>query len=206
MAAIINEIIPLQGFDIVETRIGEILLTELTNQKNLQGLTSDFGVFLERQEPMDKSEDVVITVTLMDTNFSEFTTKGSQGNTIYVIDVYASGTASDTETASINSRIKIHKYVGMIRYILSSAKYLTLGFPPGLIGGKYVERIHFDTDYSNFGNHSNFDGSFIRFARIFYAVRIQEDQELWTPIALEGADSVYKLDDTEKGTQIIFNN
>ena len=42
------------------------------------------------------------------------------------------------------------------------------GFPPGLIGGKYIKKFMVDTDYSNFGNHSNDDGSFIRFSvRIF---------------------------------------
>lgn len=43
--AIITETIPRQGFEIVQNRIGEILLLELTNQKALQGFTSDFGVF-----------------------------------------------------------------------------------------------------------------------------------------------------------------
>ena len=71
--AIITETIPRQGFEIVQNRIGEILLLELTNQKALQGFTSDFGVFLERQEPFDKEEDVMITVMLSGADYKGFT-------------------------------------------------------------------------------------------------------------------------------------
>jgi hypothetical protein len=204
--AIITESIPRQGFEIVQNRIGEILLTELTNQKVLQGFTSDFGVFLERQEPFDKSEDVMITVMLAGADYKGYTTKDSQGDTTYIIDVFASGAASSTLQPSLEARDKIFLYVGMIRYILSSGKYLTLGLPPGLIGGKYLESFKFDIDFSNFGNHSNYDARFIRFARMVFSVRIQENQDLWTGIPLLGNDTLVTLDATNKGFQLVFNN
>lgn len=204
--ALITEIIPAQGFEIVQKRIGEILLTELTNQKNIQGITSDFEVFLEREEPYDKSEDVMITVMLHGSDYSGFTPKDSQGLTSYIIDVFAGGAGTPTEQPSIYSRRKIFQYVGMIRYILSSAKYQNLGLPAGLIGGKYLESIKFDIDFSNFGNHSNYDGSFIRFARILFTVRIQENQAMWAGIPLLGNDTLVTLDDTNKGFQLKINN
>lgn len=204
--ALITEIIPVQGFEIVQNRIGEILLMELQNQKTLQGITSDFGVFLEREEPYDKSEDVMITVMLHGSDYTGFTQKDSQGNTSYIIDVFAGGFGTSTQQPSLVARRKIFEYVGMIRYILSSAKYQTLGLPYGLIGGKYVESIKFDIDFSNFGNHSNYDGSFIRFARILFTVRIQENQALWDGIPLLGNDTLVTLDETNKGFQFKFNN
>jgi hypothetical protein len=178
----------------------------LTNQKRIQGIESDFGVFLEREEPYDKSEDVMITVMLHGSDYAGFTQKDSQGHTSYIIDVFAGGAGTPTEQPSIAARRKIFEYVGMIRYILSSTKYQSLGLPQGLIGGKYVESIKFDIDFSNFGNHSNYDGSFIRFARILFTVRIQENQALWTGIPLLGNDTLVTLDNTSKGFQLKFNN
>lgn len=203
--AVITEVIPRQGFEVVQNRIGEILLTELTNQKALQGFDSNFGVFLERQEPFDKSEDVMVAVMLAGADYKGFTTKDQQGDTTYIIDVFASGAASSTMEPSLEARDKAFLYVGMIRYILSSSKYQTLGLPPGLIGGKYFESFKFDIDFSNFGNHSNYDARFIRFARIVFSVRIQENQEMWTGIPLLGNSTLVTLDATNKGFQLVFN-
>lgn len=204
--AIITEIIPKQGFEIVQNRIGEILLTELTNQKSLQGFTSDFGVFLERQEPFDKEEDTMVTVMLSGADYKGYTQKDVQGDTTYIIDVFTSGYGTSTTAPSLIAREKCFLYVGMIRYILSSAKYLTLGLPAGLIGGKYLESFKFDIDFSNFGNHSNYDARYVRFARMVFTVRIQENQDLWTGIPLLGNDTLVSLNDTDKGFQLTFNN
>lgn len=203
--AIITETIPRQGFEIVQNRIGEILLLELTNQKALQGFTSDFGVFLERQEPFDKSEDVMITVMLSGADYKGFTQKDSQGDTTYVIDVFCGGEGRPNMSASLVARDKVFLYIGMIRYILSSGKYQTLGLPPGLIGGKYLESFKIDIDFSNFGNHSNYDAKFIRYARMLFTVRIQENQDLWTGIPLLGNNTLVTLDSTDKGFQLVFN-
>jgi hypothetical protein len=45
-----------------------------------------------------------------------------------------------------------------------------------------------------------------RFARISFAVRVQENYNLWSGINLVGNDSVVKMDQTNKGYQYIFNN
>ena len=204
--AIITETIPRQGFEIVQNRIGEILLLELTNQKVLQGFTSDFGVFLERQEPFDKEEDVMITVMLAGADYKGFTQRDSQGDTTYVIDVFASGYGTPTMQPSLVARDKAFLYMGMVRYILASGKYQTLGLPPGVIGGKYVESFKFDIDFSNFGNHSNYDARYIRYGRLIFSVRIQENQDLWTGIPLLGNNTLVTLDSTNKGFQLVFNN
>lgn len=206
MASVLTEIIPAQGFEIVENRIAEILLEELTNQQCLQKLTDEFGIFIERQEPYDKSEDVMISLSFRDGNYEGYNSRDCQGEYMYFIDIFTKGAGSLDQTPSINAKDKLFQYSGMIRYILNSSKYPTLKFPPGLIGGKYVKKITFDTDYSNFGNHSNYDGAFIRFCRIIYIVRVQENQSLWDGIPLQGNDTRITYDNTEKGIQIKFNN
>lgn len=204
--AVITEIIPAQGFEIVQNRIGEILIEEVSNQIEIQSLTDTVEVFVERIEPFDKSEDVMISLAFKEGEYEGQTTKDSQGYYTYFIDVFATGRGIGNESPSTNARNKLFKYIGMIRYILMSGKLQTLGFVPGLIGGKTIKKIMLDTDYSNFGNHSNYDGAFIRFCRIYFTVRVQENQLLWDGIPLQGNNTNITYETTIRGTQVIFNN
>lgn len=200
MAILITEPIPIQGFEIVLNKIGVILFEELTNQKNIQAIPGDFDVYIERQEPYDKSEDVVICVSLNDDNFTGKTQKDSQGLTGFFIDVYSKGKLATKLNSSSIFRDKRSIYCGLIRYILSSTKYNKLGFEPGLIGGAYLDSINYES------SPAGEDGSYVKFARINYSVRIQESQQNWLGVPLLGNDSQVKLDETEKGFKLTFNN
>lgn len=204
--AIITELIGSQGFERVTNRIGEILKEEISYQQEEQNFEEDVEVFIERIEPMDKSEDVMISVAFREAGYDGYTTRDVQGEYVYFIDLFVSGMNVDNIPPSTVSKNKLFRYAGLIRYILSSSKFLTLGFPSGLIGGKYIKKITLDTDYSNFGNHSNYDGSYIRFARFIYIVKVQENQELWNGIPLEGNDTNITYDLTDKGIKLVFNN
>lgn len=206
MASILTETIGVQNFEVVANRIGSILLEEIQNQKNIQGFKDHVEIFNERIEPFDKNQDVMLTIAFRQAEYGGQTTRDSQGEYLYFIDIFGSGWGEEENAPSIIAKNKLFRYVGLVRYILSSGKYLTLGFPPGFIGGKYIEKITLDTDYSNFGNHSNYDGSYIRFARIIYRVRVQENQELWQGVPLQGNTTNVTLDNTAQGTQYIFNN
>lgn len=204
--AVITETIPPQAYEIVQNRIGEILAEEIANQVDIQGLTDEVEVFVERIEPFDKSEDVMISLAYREGLYEGQTQQNTQGHYTYFIDVFCTGKGVGDEPPSTNVRNKIFKYIGMVRYILSSGKMPTLGFAPGLIGGKYVTKMTLDTDYSNFGNHSNYDGAFIRFCRIHFIVRVQENQLLWEGIPLEGNDTNIQYETTNRGTRIVYNN
>jgi len=203
---IITEPILPQGFDRVGNRIAEILTEEVANQITLQSFDDDVRVFLERIEPFDKAEDVMISVALREDDFGEFTQRDVQGNCMYFIDLFCSGFGNGSLAPSIVSKNKMYRYAGLIRYILSSGKIPTLGFPPGFIGGKYIKKFMVDTDYSNFGNHSNYDGSYIRFCRFIFIVRVQENQALWEGIPLQGNDTKITYENTPKGIMLTFNN
>ena len=202
----ITEVIPAQGFEIVQNRIGEILATEISNQIEIQNLNDEVGIFVERIEPFDKSEDVMISIAFREGGYEGQTLKDSQGYYTYFIDVFVTGKGVGNESPSTNSRRKLFKYVGMVRYILMSGKLPTLGLPLGIIGGKSIVKMTLDTDYSNFGNHSNYDGSFIRFCRIIFQVRVQENQLLFDGIPLLGNNTSVTYESTNKGTKLVFNN
>ena len=99
MAVLITEIIPLQNFEIIKDRLGVILLEELSNQIKLQCKDIDLGIFIERQEPYDDAEDVVVNISQNNIAYGSIDERNSQGNISFNIDVYASGNA--TISASI---------------------------------------------------------------------------------------------------------
>jgi len=200
MSALITEIVPIQNFEIVKNNVEVILFTELNNQKNIQCKNIDIEVFTERQEPYSNGEDVVVNVSLNNVAYSEIDTRNTNGNLSFNIDVYASGfTTLDVDGNKI-SRSKLELVTGWIRYILSSTKYNTLGFPKGIVGGSNVDTIQFD---DNYGNQ---EANYIRMARIQFSVRVAENQELWNGIELLGNDTIVVLNDSSKGHKLTFNN
>lgn len=202
MPAIIDSIIPQQNFEKVRDQIAVILLLELTKQKQLQGVLfpEPVNVFLERITPIDIQELVYVNVLLDSATYGGFTPKDSQGRTVFFIDIYTIGEAGDDISGSIDSTFRLHKFIGMVRYILSSTLYSTLGFPPGFIGGKYVE------SFATLDPSQKQDSNFSRMARIQFAVRIQENQDMWDGVPLMISNTTVKLELTNKGYKYVFEN
>lgn len=199
MAVLITEIIPLQNFEIIKDRLGVILFEELMNQKKLQCKNVDIDVSIERQEPYDKAEDVVVNISQNNIAYGSIDERNSQGNISFNIDVYASGNATIEKDGNTTTRVKLDMVLGWVRYILSSTKYQTLAFSKGFIGGTYVDSVQYD---DNYGSQ---DGAFIRMARLQFSVRASEVQEMWNGLEFTGNDTVIKLDNGTKGYKLIFN-
>ena len=200
MAAIINMPIPRQGFEFVKDALGVILTEELNNQNVIQGLNEEINVYSERITPLDVSEYLYINILLDSATYGQINQKDSQGRTLYFIDFYTNGDAKAGHDGCSDSTDRLHKFMGMARYILSYSEYKTLGFPPGLIGGVYVE------SFAVMDPAQKEDTLFTRFGRIQLAVRIQENQALWQGIELNGNDTTVKLELTDKGYKYIFDN
>lgn len=200
MSATITEIIQEQGFELITKQLGAIMLLELTNQLELQKCHIDLGVFLERIEPIDKSEDVVVNVSLNSINYDEHNEFEVHGAHTFNLDVYSFGEETIDKTSSTDVRIKIQKIVGWVRYILSSTKLKTLVFEPGLISGTYIQSVNFDDTYGKE------DGSMTRMARVVFLVRAFESQD---PDEYNnnftGNDTVIKIESTDKGYKLTFN-
>jgi len=198
MPAIITEIIPKQGFEIVGEQIGAVLALEVANQVALQALANQVGVFHERVTPFDKSEEVMINVQLDSGNYDNHTESNVQEGTIFNIDIYASAASSSGKPGDLESSKLLQKFLGMCRYILQSTKYRTLALPAGTIGGTYVDSFQiYDQPGPNEGKSS-------RMARLVFRVRIYENQQLWGSTALSGGDTSVKLDLTDKGYKYIL--
>lgn len=191
--SLINEIIPEQGFEKVRDAIGAVLKLELEAQKTLQTLTDDINVYIGRNNNFNQSETLMINVLTDSANYSNTHEKGSHGGTNFFIDIYVSGRESETEDGGYISTKKRDKYLGMVRYILQSHKYMKLGLPAGLIMGTYVE------GFENFEPSNTQDASFTKMTRISYSVRIIEDQSLWDGVEINSIFTNVKLDETDRG-------
>jgi hypothetical protein len=202
MPALITNIIPPDGFELVRDAIGAILLLELQNQKTLQGFSEEVTIYQERIKPIQTDEDLFINVLLDSATYSQYTPKDQQGRTIYFIDICTTGQASTGITGDMDSSTRLHRFMRMCRYILSSDLYDTLGFERrlGLIGGKYVE------SFATAEPQHKEDSYYTRMGRISFAVRITENQNLATPISLFGNDTTVKLQETEHGYQYVMNS
>lgn len=199
MSAKITEIIAEQSFELLTKKVGAILLLELTNQIALQNSDIDLGVFIERITPIDKSEDIVVNVSLNSVPYDNHNQFESQGTHTFNIDTYGFGIASADESANTNISLKLQKVTGWIRYILSSTKYKTLGFEPGLVGGTYVQSINFD---DNYGKE---DGAMTRMSRLVFSVRASEFQNPDDSQPFTINNTNITLSSTNKGYKLIFN-
>lgn len=199
MSAIITEEIPRQAFEHITERIGAILLLEITNQFSIKSIDIPFEIYLDRIEPIDKSEDIVINVSLGSVTYDNQNEFSSAGSNNFYIDVYCNAQETSTKTASTDARLKLHQISGIIRYILSSTKYKCLGYDFGLISGTYVQSINFDD------NFPKEDGSMFRMARINFLVRADEFTNPDDYVDFLGNDTTIKLSDTNKGFKLTFN-
>lgn len=198
--SLINDIIPEQGFEKVRDAIGAILKLELEAQKTLQTLTDDINIYIGRNNPFQQSESLMINILTDSANYSQIHEKGGHGNTNFFIDIYTTAKEKPNVDGGYASTKKRDKYLGMIRFILQSHKYMTLGLPPGLIMGTYVE------GFENFEPSSNQDATFVKMARLSYSVRIVEQQDTWEGIEINAIFTEVKLEETEKGYKYELTN
>ena len=190
--ALIKNIIPKQNFEHVNERIGEILKLELENQKELQGFSDPVNVYNERLDAFNQSEVLMINTMFDGSNSNDNSQKSSQGNVNYFIDIYSTGKETPTKDGGKDSAARLHKFLGMCRFILSDSQYRTLGFEPGTIGGVYVESIQI-------ANLENVSAAFETMGRITVSVKLREDQPLVTGALMASALTGVKLDLTDKG-------
>ena len=197
--AIINDIIPVQNFEIVRDVIGAILKDELENQKVLQPLrfTEDINVFTARTTPFQQAEILMINVSCDNANYNAKTQSNSQGGVNYNIDVFSSAKETANFNGGLNSAMRRDKYNGAIRYILSNTRYKTLNLPLGVIMGTSIE------SFENFEVPNSLDTSFSQMCRITFNVRMTENQSLWDGVSVKDLYTNVKIDLTTNGYQLI---
>jgi hypothetical protein len=202
MAVKLDYIISQSNFEAVRDRIASILKEEMDNQSLLHSndldYTADF--YTERYVPVDKSEGNVIVVDIAGGTLSNQTPVTQSFECTYNIDIYTEGKETSSNTGYYNSSVKLHRLAGLVRHILQSPYYDRLNFSNGVIERRSVSKI----DFANVNNEQ--DGSFSRMGRVTLTVNINEESNGITPIDAGGYDTVIKIEETEKGFKLTYNN
>lgn len=196
---IIKNIVPKQNFELVNERLGELLKLELEEQKFLQNFSDPVNVYSERLDVFDHSEKVMVNVFYDSSNDFDETQKGSQAKSRYFVDVFASGESGNGINGSLVSSKRLHKFLGMCRYILSDSRYRTLGFDPGIIGGVAVESIQI-------ANLETKSSSYDTMGRLSVSVKLKEGQTLETGVLMNEHFTGVKLDLTDLGYKYEITN
>lgn len=201
MAAEINYTIPTQVFETIRDRIGLIITTELAKQYQLTSNTLfNAVVWVERFIAFDETEIPAVNIQF---NRSRFTTKNHVAQTAeleYFIDVHLSATDSSSARGDVTATTKLHKLLGAIRYILSSAEYVTLGFTPGTVQRKEVTEIAIAPPTNPT------DSAHLIMGRVSFTVQANEVVKQLEGYAVSEINSVAKLEYTEKGYKLKIEN
>lgn len=195
---LITTIIPRQSFEIIHDKIGEILKLELDQQYVLT-YDPDFQaeIWKERDIPFNDSEisfNGAINITLQEGDFEGRLQTMSQqnGEYKYVIEVIFNGKSKDGKLGDTIAMTRVQKVIGVIRAILMSPKYVTVGFPKGMIEHRRVSGFMF-------GKPVRQDSSHTCLGRLMFCVRAADGWDFSPYDIANGTDAIVKLALTELG-------
>ena len=189
-----------QSFEIIRDNIATILLQELTNQRTIQNFEEKINIFSERTTPISNDELLTINLNLESGDYNSKTQHGASGKYVYNIDIYTSGYSSSSKNGSYDSSVRLHRHIGLIRYILSHTSYRTLSLPLGIIEGTSIDSFYI------IENDQKQDSGFVKMARMIFSVRAYESQLMEQGVNLQQNQTNVKLELTEKGYMYKFIN
>lgn len=197
----ITQEIPPQGFELIRDKIGEILADEILAQFVLHSDPErNAKVFIERITPIDKTEMPLINVLYSRSGYDNNSAINSDGKNTYNIDVYTGAKTKIAKRGGAESMARLGRILGIIRAILESPFYLTLGFAAPFIMGTEVTGIEIQDP------RDNQDAANTVMGRLIFVVDAKEDVEQIQPVTAAGYDTQVKLHETEKGFVYITDN
>lgn len=192
---LITTIIPRQSFEVIHDKIGEILRLELDGQYAMT-YDPDFEapIWKERDIPFNDSDLPAINLSLQQGDFNgQLQTLSQQtGEYKYMIEVIFNGKARDEKLGDTIAMTKVQKVIGVIRAILMSPRYVTVGFPKGAIEHRRVEGFMF-------GKPVRQDSSHTCMGRMMFCVRAVDSWDFAGYEMANGTDAIVKLALTELG-------
>jgi len=127
--ALINYEIPTRSFELIRDRIALIAADELARQA---AITYEdlfmLPVFAQRNKPFNPDEQRMVNVTCESGKYDNHTAIDSDGEFIFYIDVFGTGSYNDTDDGDKVASFETQRIAGVLQGIFSDPQYLTLGF------------------------------------------------------------------------------
>jgi len=189
----ITAIIPPQSFEIIRDRIAEILIDEIDGQAvlNYSAYLESVKVFVE-ETIIDAVTTPTINVSVAAGTYSNKTQGSASGLYIYHIDVYTSAKSTNDAPGRKISALRLHKLLGLVRYILEDPIYKTLGIVPGTIERTMSSEINIRQAQAQ-------DAHNIVMGRLTFQVQARESNALLSANLISGFETKIKLNETQKG-------
>lgn len=201
MAALLLYSIGQQNYELVRDRIASILKTEMDAQATRQTNTDLTGTFfIERYTPPSESEGNVICVNCEQCQYDNQTPVSQSNEVQYAIDIFCDSSQIGAVDGYELSGKKLARLAGLVRAILQSPVYDRLLFANGIVERRSVTNIRFARISDEQDSH------FVRMARVVLVVRVNETVPGISGISAEGYDSSMKIELTNKGYKLTYNN
>lgn len=200
----ITTAIPVQRFEEVRNKIGEIITAELSNQATLiNDPRLNATIWVERMAPFTSDEMPAINVGFISSENIEYSAVHANYECKYYIDVHNRAEAK-TENGvvmigDVESQIVLQRICGIVRSILTHPLYKTLGFADAFIETRNVESVMIADPQSD-------DSNFISTARIVFMVRLVERNTAESAVLSTGNTTNIRLEMTERGYKFELNN
>lgn len=178
---------PIQNFELVRDRIGQILADEFS----AQSVTP--VIYKERIVPFDKTDLNAINVVFSKGNFDSKTQIDRDGVHVFNVDCYVSAKTTSSLQGDVKANLLLQKTLGIVGYILSASQYNTLLFSRPFIKHTMVKSIQF----ANTG--TNQDAISVVMGRVEFEVHVNENSRVVTPVVFGELHTTVKLEETDKG-------
>lgn len=180
----IQNIIPERNFEIVRSKIVDILTDEFAEQFSLtSNPLFQATVFKERFIAFDKTELPAVLVYFSRDDFDSKITTQSKGDAVFGIEVHTKAKFTNSERGDTQASLDCDKLCGVIQYILDSPYYIRLDLSPGIVQSSIVDSIQI-------GKSDVADGISTVVGLISLRVRILEDNGALTSSSFEGSDTI----------------
>lgn len=194
MPKILN-IIPPQRYELIRDRIADILIDEIQGQIDL-GADIDStligALYTEKHIPVDLIQLPCIVVTLAEGRYSNKSQRSIDGNYNFYIDVIAGSKSNQNSDGDELASKKVQRVAGIVRTILESPVYNTLGFTKPFLSNLGITEI-------GFGTPQDRDEPNIQVARLTFSVRVPEDVQFINAVLVYDAVTQVSIKDYPGG-------
>lgn len=181
-----------QNYELIRDRIADILIDEIEGQKAIGNDIKLNKMFIENHLPIDHTNLPAIVVSFGKAGYQNRSQISVEGNYDFYIDVISKGVANDDVNGDTRAAKNVQKIMGIIRTVLQSPMYNTLGFDKPFICTTSITEI-------TFGTVQEKDEKNIQMGRMTFNVIVPEGLKFITPVLIYEFITQVKIGESQSG-------